>query len=623
MLQSLRDNIKGTVATILVVLICIPFVLFGVDSLFAPSTSAKPVVEVDGEPISELDLDRAIQVQRRQLMAQLGDNLSADFFSEESMREPVLQSLIERQAILNAAMEQGMAVGVSEIDKIIVKSQDFLVDGKFDQTRYQQLLRSAGYTNKGYKDLLAKEILLTQFSAGISASSFALPQEVELITKLGLQTRDFQYLSLNVSDVLDQVAASDEQLQTYYQDNIDLYQNPESVTIQAIELNREILTADIEVSEEQIVDQYNVAKANFESSIQRRAAHILFDSSTDDYQVRLQEVQTKLAEGQDFSDLAKQYSDDFGSKDAGGDVGYTTGDSFVEEFEQALVALAVGEVSEPVESEFGIHIIKLLAEEEEEFGTLEEKRLEIVQQLKAIEADSLYISKLEDFKDYTYNVSDLSEAGELLGLETQTIGPFNRANASGVAAKPQILEAAFSGDLIESARSSEVYELDDQTAVVILVEEFSPANAKPFEEVKPLVETAVKADLATELLVGKVEGAIEELNSGKVLEEVASELSIEIKTVEGAKRRHPGVNSELLSHVFSLPEPAGDVNFDSVNLDNGEVALVALTAVHSGDVTTVSEQETAAIDAQLTNMLGQADLFGLRKRLVAVADIER
>merc|ERR1711916_224301 len=181
-------------------------------------------------------LDRAVEIQRRQFAEQFGDNLPADFFSEENMREPVLKSLIERQAMINAAKSQGMAVSISSIDEIIVQSSEFQVDNKFDAQRYQQLLRGAGFTNQSYKDRIAQDVIVSQFSNGITASNFALPNEVALLAKLGLQTRDFQYLTLNTSNVLDQVSVTEEELQEYYQDNIDLYQNPESVIIEAIKL---------------------------------------------------------------------------------------------------------------------------------------------------------------------------------------------------------------------------------------------------------------------------------------------------------------------------------------------------------------------------------------------------
>ena len=285
----------------------------------------------------------------------------------------------------------------------------------------------------------------------------------------------------------------------------------------------------------------------------------------------------------------------------------------------------MGEISQPVETEFGVHIIKLLEEEAESYPPLEQKRAEIIEKIKAGFAETLYIEKLADFEDYTYNISDLGPVAEDLGLDLIVTEEFSRNTATGVAAEPQVLQAAFSEELINSGRTSEVLELDNQTAVVIRVVEHSPAEAKPFAEVKNMVEKAVKADKAEELLIAETENAINQLQAGESLQSIAESLSVELKSVEGSKRRQPDVNPELASHVFGMSAPSDSqpAVYDNLSLTTGEVALVALTAVHSGKLEEVSEQELAAIDAQLTNLLGRADMVTVRKRLVDIADIEQ
>ncbi|WP_317929211.1 SurA N-terminal domain-containing protein [Halioxenophilus sp. WMMB6] len=621
MLQTFRDNLKGTVAVFLVVLICIPLVIFGIDSLFNTNPNTQAVAEVNGEPISQVDLARAIELQRRQLMAQFGSSLPPEFLSDERLRGPVLQSLIQRAALLQAADNGGMVAAQATLDQIVVNSSDFQVGGKFDSQLYQQVLRSAGFTHQTYQDLIGAEVLLNQYAIGVGQSNFALPNEVHLVSALGLQTRDFEYVSLDPNSVADQVTVTEEQLQQYYDQHQDSYLKPEMVTLEAVELDAEYLAESVSVSDEQIKEQYDRAVKDFKSTTQRRAAHILFDTSSDDYEQRLADVQKKLAEGEDFSELAKQYSDDFGSRETGGDVGYSSGEQFVPEFEQALAQLQVGQVSEPIKTDYGIHLIKLVDVSESSMPTLDEMRLSLIEKIKSEEADRIFLEKKSDFEDLTYNVSDLQPAATELGLSVETVGPSSRATAIGILANPQVNEAAFSDELIESGRSSDVIEIDPLHLVVFRVVQHQAESVKPFSEVRDQVTLAVTEDLATVLLDERVQSALQSLKAGTSLADVASSFGVEINASLGTKRQQPSLDSGLVEHLFAMPKPRAGRVFDSVEMSDGKIAIVSLSAVNSADLNNISEANQSAVNVQLTQLLGNSDLANVRKFVVDSAEV--
>lgn len=622
MLQTFRDNLRGTVAIILVGLICIPFALFGIDSLFNTQATAKPVAEVNGEEISETELQRAIQMRRSQLTQQFGENLPPQFISDERLRQPVLESLVQRAAMLQSAKAEGMTVGSTAVDQIILNSSDFQVDGKFDSNRYQALIRSIGYTNQSYKSVIEKEIVLNQYASGLSQSNFALTAEVDTLATINLQTRSFDYLVLSDEPYLSEVEISDEEIESYYQENQNRYLSPETVEIEALELSSRELAASIEVDESRIEEEYQQEQSTFQSATQRRASHILLDVEAEDHQTTLDTIYQRLDEGVEFAELAKTYSQDFGSKDSGGDVGYSTGDSFVPEFESALAALSVGEVSQPIETEFGVHIIKLMDISESALPTLDEMRLSIADRIRQAEADEIFIEKLNDFKDLTYNVDDLGPVAQQLGLSLWESEAFSRFSGNGLASNPQIIEAAFSEELIQSGFTSDPIELDEQTVVVIRVKAHSPESTKPLDDVREAVTTAIKTEKARQLLADAVASVVEKAKSGESLSQQAEALSVELSTVEEASRQQPDVEPSVMTKVFSLPFNEDGSVYDSVQLPAGGIAVIALNGVQQGDLSSVTDAEKTAAMNQIGMLLGEADLLSVRDYLVEQATVE-
>ncbi|GLS26936.1 SurA N-terminal domain-containing protein [Marinibactrum halimedae] len=623
MLQSFRDNLKGTVATILVGLICIPFVLFGVDSLFTSNPSTQPVAVVNGEEITQIELDRAILVQRRQLMAQFGENLPADMFSDERLREPVLKSLVEQALLKQAAMDNGMGVSNSALDEIILQSGQFNVEGKFDQNIFLQSLRNMGYTPASYKKLLAEEVVLGQFSNGISASGFVTALEEKMVTELSKQKRDFEYVMLTKDKVEASIEVDESEIQGYYGENQSQFVREESVVIEAVELSTEAIAQSIEIDDEQIREQYEQEVEVFEQSTRRRVAHILVEADSENAEQRITEIQQKLADGEAFEEVAKSLSDDFGSKDNGGDLGYTTGDAFADEFEAQVASMAEGEVSDPVETEFGTHIIKVLEVEETTPPTFEEARLRIAQDLKNSEAEERFIQDLERLKELSYNAESLDEVAKSLGVELWVSERFDRKGGVGLARNPAVVEVAFSEDVLANGYTSDVVELDERTAVVVRVKEHFPEAVKPLEEVSDEILTKLKADKSLEKLNSEAQTLIAELQKGASVSDLAKEKELEFKESKDTTRQTPGLAIGLVSKVFSLPKPLNDeAVIESLELSNGDVAIVKLASVSMGSSEDMSPQELRSVQAQLKQSASREDMSNMEALLNSLADIE-
>ena len=621
MLQSLRDNSKGVIAGMLIGFLVIIFAVSGSESLFNFDPATKGVVSVNGEDITEVDIVRASANYRRQMAAQYGDSLPPDFLSDENIRQPVIENLIQRKVLTQKAEESGMTVGDSFVNQQILSTPQFQgSNGVFDPNVYQQLLRTVGFTPANYKKALAEDSLVNQLTAGVIESSFVTPAELEMIIALSFQTRDFSYAVIPAAKIGENVEVSDAEIDAYYQSNTQSFTHPEQVAVDYIDLNVADLMSGIEITEEQARQQFEQNVAAFEARTEREAAHILIE---DNDEAKIAEVREKLAAGEDFAELAKTYSDDLGTRDQGGDLGFTSGEAFPEEFESALAALEVGAISAPVKTDAGTHFIKLVSERGSEPPTFEEERNRIVDQLKRAEAENQFVNLLERLRDLSYNAENLAEVAEELGLENKNTGLFGRGTGEGITAETQFVTAAFSDEVLVENNSSDVIELAPNRVVVLKKTEHKQSYIKPLEEVKEQITTIVRNNKIQTLLAARAEEIESAVVTGQTLESAVADAGYEVKTAEDAERNDVNVDRDILRQAFSLAKPQGDTPVTaSTRTSTGDYAVISLTAVNLGGQELPEEQKTA-IAAQLKNMTGQGEYASYQDLLRENASIKR
>jgi peptidyl-prolyl cis-trans isomerase D len=624
MLQSLRDNLKGAVAVIIVALMVIPMVLFGVDSLFVNTGSVAEVVEVDGETITETELQRAIFFRQNQMRAQFGDQLPEQFISAENLREPVLDSLINRRLLAQAVEEGGMAVSPRQINEMIVTAPEFQTGGQFDPDLYRQRVNSVGYTPGSYRRQLVEDVLLNQHVIGLTASGFITENELKHIAALSRQERDFYYLTVPVASIQAGVEVDEARARAYYEAHQSEFRHPEQVSIEYLEVSLDEVAASIDIPEERLQEQYAQEVAAFTADTQRHAAHILIEPREDgSEQAVLQDLQERLAAGEDFAALAEASSEDLGSKNLGGDLGFTTGDAFPEAFENALANLAVGEVSEPVKTDAGYHLIKLLEVRGAEPPSFEASRARIANALKKAEAEDRFIELTQELADVTYTSKNLAEAGEIIGVERQVAGPFSRSGGFGIAGNPAVVEAAFSNEVLLEGHSSQVVELGPEQALVLRVTEHQEPRTLTFEEVKTEVERTLERELAIEKVmeIGKQIAAA--VAGGKTVEAVAKANGYEWQVSLDTQRTAPKVSREILAHVFALPKPVEEPVTSGFATGAGDYVVVNLTSVSDGDYQGMDKSEKASLRQRLASMAGNSTYTAYEAQLKENAEVER
>lgn len=621
MLQDLRDNSRGVISFILIGFLVIIFALTGVDALFNWDASGNKAASVNGEKVTEMEVARAISMQKQQMINRYGDQVPAEFLTDDYLRKPVLENLIQRRVLSQAAHDFGMRISDTFLSEQIATSSQFKNEqGVFDNTRYQQALRNMGFTHSTYTKLLGDELVINQLQAGISNTAFTTSTQLEDVIALSFQTRDLRYAVIPAEKVRESVTVDDAEVQAHYDANPQMFTSQEQVAVDYIDLNVDDLMKGITITEEQVRQQYEQSLAAFVASPERQAAHILIEGDNPD---KVKAVTDKLAAGEDFIKIVEEYSDDLGSKDQGGDLGFSKGDAFPEEFEAALAKLKVGEVSPAVKTDAGIHFIKLLAEKGSQAPTFEDQRATIEAQLKRAEAENLFVTQLEKLKELAFNADNLNDVAKELGVNAQNSGLFDRSSGKDLTADTKFIEAAFSAEVLQEGNSSDVIELDTTRVVVLKKTDHKPSQLRPLADVKEQIVNLLKDQKARTLLTEKGNAMVASLNAGTAFDEAAKTAGVEVKEAKAIARSNTEVDSDIIRYAFSLAKPqSGKANVGGVMTLKGDFAVVSLDAVTPGNDKVTPEQKTAIV-AQLASIYGENDFNSYQKFLKDSADIEQ
>jgi len=618
MLDSFRNNMKG-IAFGIVILIAIVFAFSGIGSLSVSGSASETAVIVNGEQVTELSVQQAINNEKRRILSE-NEGLDAALLSDELIRPQVVEQIIGRKLISQAAKSGGMGVSSRTTSKLLLGTPAFQADdGSFDQDLYLYTIRNQGYTSGTFLAMLKDDLLIEQYVRGFDASSFITKSELNLLASITEQRRDYYYMTLPLQAAIDTVQLSDTQIEDYYQSNKQRYMAEEQVVVDYIELSPTLFSEKQQISEGQLRARYDEQLETLESTTSRQAAHILLSQPD---AALLSEINGKLEAGQAFDELAKEYSEDVGSADFGGDLGYTSGDTFPEAFEVALAALQVGEVSAPIETESGTHLIKLLDIQQQsvDFDT---ERGRIEQELIAELTDVWLVEKLAKLKELSYNAETLAEIADDLQLTAQVSEPFTRADTAGIAAYPAVVKAAFSAEVLEDKYASEVLELGDDRYLVLKLNSYIPARQKELAEVKASVVASLSDELARASLAQRGAALMARVDSGEQVEAVAKSEDLDWQVVLDAKRSTGGVNNEVKRFVFQLPATATEDMIESFYTRNGDFVVVALTGVEAGDSSKLSNDQKASLSYAGISANGSRELKAIQAAMLGDADIER
>jgi peptidyl-prolyl cis-trans isomerase D len=627
MLQKIRDNTQGWIAKLFITFAVAVFALFGlgniVGNLMIPSTGLK----VNGVEISQAEIDQLTQTKTQEFLEQLGENADTTDFSEELFRDSAINELIQRELLVQSAIRSNMTISSISLDRAFAQTPDFQIDGKFNAERASLLLRSAGYTPAAYRASQAREKTINQILAAYSATGFATPAEMERLAALTHQKRSFRYVTLGLESQLEGITVEDADIEAYYQEHQDDFAVEEQVTIEYLELNKNDMLSAVEVTEEELQSMYADEQAAFQAQTERHAAHILFTATTDEEfaaaEAEATAARARLDAGEDFAALAMELSDDTGSAQEGGDVGYTTGTNFVEPFENALMELEVGAVSAPVRTEFGYHLIKLLGVADTEVETFEQRRGVLENDLRTKKAGDIFIERSEELSNLAFEAVDLQEPATQMSLTIQRSEPFGRSGGVGITALRGVIDAAFSSEVLDDMLNSELIALDDSRSVVLRVVDHTSPSTRPLEEVKPEITVNLQRERAAEQVKAIGETIVSSMQGGSNVDSLLQAQNVTWNQVDGVERTVAGANAEIADKVFTMPRPAeGATVIAGHALNDGSYIVVELQSVTDGTAADFRENEEQNMRNFVSQQMATTDFAGFMGNLEARADIE-
>ncbi|WP_416772527.1 SurA N-terminal domain-containing protein [Pseudomonas sp. RHF3.3-3] len=618
MLQNIRDNSQGWIAKTIIGVIVLLMALTGFDAIFRATSTSQDAAKVNGEEITQNELSQAVDMQRRQLMQQLGKDFDPSLLDEKMLRESALKGLIDRKLLLQGAEKSKFAFSEAALDQVILLTPEFQVDGKFNSDRFDQVIRQLGYSRMQFRQMLAQEMLIGQVRAGLAGSGFVTDNQVLAFARLEKQTRDFS--SLTVKSDPAAVKLTDDEVKAYYDKHAKEFMTPDQVVVDYLELKKSSFFDQVSVKDEDLQALYKKETSNLAE--QRRAAHILIevnDKVTDaQAKAKIEEIQQRLAKGEDFAALAKQFSQDPGSANNGGDLGFAGPDVYDPAFEKALYALNKGQVSGPVRSEFGYHLIKLLGVEAPEVPTFASLKDKLTRELKAQQVEQRFVEATKQLEDSSFEASDLAQPAQDLNLKVQTTAPFGREGGEGIAANRAVVTAAFSPEVLDEGANSSAIDLDPDTVIVLRAKEHRKPEQLPLESVDASIRKQLTKEHATAAAKVKADELIASLREGKALPAGQS-----WKVQEAVTRGQEGVDPAVLQALFRMPKPAAKdkPTFDTVTLADGNLVIVRLSGVNEGAAPT--DQEKASYRRFLASRIGQQDFAAYRKQLEGEAEIKR
>jgi peptidyl-prolyl cis-trans isomerase D len=627
MLQTIRNRAQGVFAWVIVGLISVPFALWGISNYFTYGGDTS-VAKVNGVEISANDLLRAVDNQKQRLREMLGDNYRPELINDQTMRREVLERIIEEQVVMSTVNDAGFRVTDNQLNAEIRNVEAFKTDGKFDFEAYESRLRSQGMTPLAFEAQLRSSLLPAQLYTGLELSSFVSESELQRTLELRDQERDFNLVQIKLNTEGEEFAPSDAELQSYYNDNQTLFTDPERLRVHYLELDADQIAAGIEVSEERLQELYAERKGDYSAPQEWRASHILIAIDDDTDAATAKSTATGLKQqldgGADFAALAKEYSDDPGSGASGGDLGFFGDGMMVKPFQDAVASMQPGQISAPVESDFGFHIIRLEEVRGGESRPFAEIRDQILKDERRQLAENEFYERFDKLSNLAYeNSGTLDPAADAAGIEIATSDWFTRSSGGGVFANASVRNSAFTDDVLNQGLNSEVIEISPTHVVVLRLDEHRAAKAKPLEEVREQVSSVLREQKARAALQSRGSELLQVLQSGTSATELAAAQQLEVEEHIGIKRQGSEIDQVLVEFLFRMNRPdAGAPVSGGLLLPNGDYALIQLTEVRNGAVEGIEAQERESISTSLARLHASGESRALVKMLRQRADVE-
>lgn len=626
--KTLHERFSGPVAKVVLGIIGVVFGgFFGIPAY--NSITANYVAKVNGHEITQQEFRERYDATRSQMQRMMGAQFDALAFDKPERKREVLDQMVNEQLILDANDKLGAMLPPKRVFDEIASYPVFQVDGKFDKDQYRNLLANQRKSPAQFEDSVRRDLELRELLGQLGQSAVVTEADVDAYLRLRDQTRDFRWLKLDKPTADAKIADAD--IDAYYQAHGDEFMTPEKVSLEYVELDAAKMALDIKADDAALKQRYEDQKSHFVTPEQRLASHILVkveknaDAAAQKAALeKAQDIAKQAKAGKDFAALAKADSEDMGSKAQGGDLGWLDKGVTDPAFENALFAMKKGEVSDPVKSDEGYHIIQLRDVHPEKVRSFDEVKGDLAKQYLEGERDRQYSDVSGKLTDAIYqDPTSLAPAAKSMGLNVQKTGLFTRTSGEGIAANPAVRKAAFSNSVLVEGNSSDPVELGPNHIVVVHVDQHEKSVPKPLDQVREDIRKKLADQSAAKQAREQADTLYASLEKGESLDKIATERKLKPTAEKDIGRNAANLDGKLVGEVFKLPRPQADKPVvGKVALANDVYALVVLDAVKDGDPAKLDAKTREAARNQLRQGVGSEAVRGFIDSLRKEAKIE-
>ena len=608
MLLKIREKSQGVFSWFILLMICVPFALWGIQN-YLDVGEESPVATVGEKEFFQRDINRAY--------SQYSENFKGINIDETQLKKLALEKLIRDEVLLQHVEDEGLAVTDKSVRDFVATLEYFQTDGQFDKERYQALLSQQKITSDEFVRRIKKAMIMEQFQRTIVESGFSTDYDVEQFFKIQNQTRSARFVTVPLPVVGADVG--DDEIQAYYQDNVESYRTESTVAIEYIELALDDLAKSIKPTSAQLEVFYQEQQDAFRTDERRKISHILL---SDEHKALVQAAEIKeRLKNSSFATLAGEFSADKLSASKGGDLGLIVAGDMDPDFEKIALGLAEGEVSEPVKTEFGYHIIKVTELTPGVVKPYEEVKKIVELGFKKVEAENIFYELGETLAEISFESPDtLDVAAESIGVAIQQTDNFTRSQGNtDISAEESVRDKAFSEDVL-AGNNSEVIELGSDRIVVLRVLNHSPSKARELSEVSGLIESRLKRDSAKQQSLEIANELKALVQSGKSLDLLAKEKGLSFVVADDLGRNNGDLPWEINRAIFVGAKPKSDQPTTMVvALESGEQAVVNLLSVTEGELAKADKKELGIARTNITKLLAEGDFDAVLSDLQADA----
>ena len=576
-MQNIREGLTGNLTKIIVIAIIITFVgSIGWAGFFSQG-NANIIAKIGSKQITSSDLSFEAASQQFLLNQRFPDQQIED----EVLMEISIESLIRKFGILDFIENNDLNLTDSFVFKELAKDEQFQENGRFSKQNFDAYARSNGFIPQDYLNRIKQDLVLEFWKQSLIKSSFLSEEEVLESLFLAEQERDISFIKIPVTNFSKEIETSENTLIDFYNENIAEYFTEKKTRVNYLSISLEDLKSSIDIKDSDIEEDYQRYADEFDTTERKSVSHIMLNIDSDrtkgDAIKVLETTRKRLSAGEDFSALVLEISEDEGTKDLGGSLGYTDGTLLPAEFEEALSSMNEGDVYGPIELNSTVHLIKLTQKEIPAPKSIEEMRAQIKESLISESALDDYGALLDKSSDLVFSMGSIDTIAEELNLQSIDSGLFSLKEVNEDLNVPQILQIIFDTNLDNNL--IELIETSDETAIVFERLEFQDERIIDFNSIKEEVSKDYQSVVTKRIANDFVNKTLADLNEGQDLNSIASNSNYKFETYIGLKRDSSLLTSEAIANIFDLPRFKAGNAYGSSVAKNGDYIIYRLDSV--------------------------------------------